>query len=75
MKPQARRERDQQRYRQRDEPARYEQALTADPLGEAAGGEVRDRLRDPERSDEAHDHRCGRELEILLADQRQDAAL
>jgi hypothetical protein len=64
---------DQQRHRQRDQPADDEETLPADPLGDVAGGEVRERLGEAERDDEGEDRRVRAQGEVLLPDQREDA--
>ena len=53
----------------------HEQPLAPDPVGERAGGEVRERLRDAERDDEGEDRGGRVEAEVLLADERQHASL
>ena len=52
-----------------------EQPLAPDTVGERAGREVRERLRQPEGHDEGEDRGLRRQLEVLLADQRQDRSL
>ena len=44
-------------------------------VGEHAGTEVRERLRDTERDDEGEDRDARLEAELLLADEGQDASL
>jgi hypothetical protein len=66
---------DQQRHRQRDQPADHEQPLAADALGEVAGGEVGERLGGAEGDDEGEDRGTRAKAEVLLADQRQHAPL
>jgi hypothetical protein len=70
-----RREADEQRHRQRECPAQHEQPLASRPLGERAGGEVRQSLGGPERDDEGEDRGLRREPEVALADERKDAPL
>ena len=69
------RESDQERDGQGEQPAEHEQPLAAGAVGERAGGEVHQRLGDAEGDDEGEDRRLRAEPEVLLADQRQDAAL
>src|SRR5439155_11821564 len=56
-------------------PAEHEQALAADPVGERTGDEIGQRLRHAEADDEGEHRRIGREVEVVLADQRQNAPL
>ena len=70
-----RREADEQRHRQRHEPAEHEQPLAADAVGERAGPEVGDGLREAEGDDEGQDRGGRVEAELALADERQHAAL
>ena len=69
------RERDQERHGQSKQPADDEEALTPDAVGEPAGGEVRERLGDPEGDDEAEDRALRGEVEVALADEREHAPL
>ena len=48
----------EERDRQRHQPADHQQALTADPFREVAGGEVGKCLRSAERDDEGEDRRA-----------------
>ena len=73
--PPGRREPDQQRHRQRDQPADHKQSLAADPFREVAGGEVGQRLRGAEGDHEGEDRRARLKPEVLLADERQHAPL
>ena len=66
---------DQERHGQCEQPAEHEQALAAGAVGERARSEVRERLRQAEGDDEGEDRRLRGEVEVLLADQRQDGAL
>src|SRR6266516_6547516 len=50
-------------------------SLAPEPLGQAAGSQVRERLGRAEGDDESKDRRRRAEAEVLLADQRQHAAL
>ena len=65
----------EQRHRQRHQPTEHQQPLAPDAVGERPGGEVGDRLGQAERDHEGEDGRGRGELEVALADQRQDAAL
>src|SRR5881392_3500290 len=56
-------------------PADHEQPLAPEPLGQPAGSQVRDRLGRAESDDEGKDRRGRAEAEVLLANQRQHAAL
>ncbi len=58
-----------------EQPAGNEQPLPPDTVGERAGCEVRERLRQSERHDEGEDRGLRRQLEVLLADQREDRSL
>ena len=62
-------------HRCRDRPADEQDPLSADPIGEVSGQVVRRRLDDAEHDDERQDGRAGGEVEVLLGDGRQDAAL
>jgi hypothetical protein len=73
--PPARRERDQSGNGKRHEPAEDEEPLPADAPGEAAGGEVRERLGDAEGDDEGEDGALRGEPEVVLPDQREHATL
>src|SRR6266516_2293772 len=50
-------------------------SLAPEPLGQAAGSQVRERLGRAEGDDESKDRRRRAEAEVLLADERQHAAL
>src|SRR5204862_8340244 len=52
-----------------------EQPLAPEPLGQPAGSQVRDRLGRAESDDEGKDRRGRAEAEVLLANQREHAAL
>ena len=56
-----------------NQPARA--AAPPDTVGERAGREVRERLRESERDDEGEDRGLRGQLEVLLADQREDRSL
>ncbi len=71
----ARREGDHRRDRKRQEPAENEEPLATDLVGEHAGTEVREGLRDAERDDEGEDREARLEAELLLADEGQHASL
>ena len=73
IQPQLGRERDQQRHRKGEQPADHEEALAPDAVGEPAGGQVRERLGDPEGDDEAEDRALRGEAEVALADEREHA--
>jgi hypothetical protein len=66
---------DHQRHGQREQPAGDQKTPPADPLGERAGAEVAERLREPESDDERQHRRFRRQPEVLGADQRQCGAL
>ena len=70
-----RRKADEHRDRHGDEPAEYQQPLASDAIGERPGSEVRDRLGETEGHHEGEDRRRRGELEVMLADQREDAPL
>ena len=73
--PPGRGETDQQRHRQRHEPADHEQPFASQPLGQLAGGEVRERLGGAEGNDEGENRRGRAQPEVLLAHERQHTSL
>ena len=73
--PPARGDRKQGTDREREEPAREEKPAPPDPIGQPSRGEVRARLREPERSDEG-EHRGRRaDAELVIPDEGKDASL
>jgi hypothetical protein len=58
-----------------DDPAGDQQTTAAEPVGETAGDEVRDRLRDPEADDERQHRAAGRDAELALRDEREHRTL
>ena len=73
--PPGRRQSDQQRHRQREEPSDHEQPPAAEPLGQASGDEVGERLGQPEGEHEGEDGGRRGEPEVLLAHEREHASL
>jgi hypothetical protein len=71
--PPARSERDEGRNWEGKKPAQDEKALSPRSLGEPAGREVRERLRQPKGDDEGEDRALRGEAKVILADQREDA--
>src|SRR5687767_3766629 len=67
--------RDQDRNWQRNEPPKNEETFSPGPLGKTPGSEVRHRLRDAEGNDEREDGALRGQPEVVLADERKDAAL
>ena len=60
---------------QSEQPPEDEEAATPDPVGQTACGEVGERLRHSEGDDEGENRTRRGEAEVVLADQRKDAAL
>src|SRR5207237_3982836 len=52
-----------------------EQSLPAEPVGHTPGGEVRERLAEPEGDDEREDRRRRAQAELVPADERKHAPL
>ena len=71
----ARRPHQQERHRDGDQPPGDQHVLAAEAVRQPAGAVVRERLRDAEHDDERQHRGARGELELLLGDRRQDAAL
>ncbi len=70
-----RRDDDDQWHRQGEQPAGHEQLFAADPIGEASGEQVGERLDDAERDDEGGGGTGGCQPELLVGQKWQDSAL
>jgi hypothetical protein len=73
--PPGRRVDDQERDGQREEPSGDQDWLPSDPVGDARGQQVEDRLGDAEAHDEGSDGGLRAEAELLLAQERQHRPL
>ncbi len=71
----ARRQHDDDRHRQAEEPAGNEDLLAADAVGEASGEQVGQRLDDAEGDDEGEGDRARGQAELLLGQERHDGPL
>ena len=72
---QRRRPHEEEGHRNGDQPPRHQHVLATQTVRQSAGAVIGERLRHTEHHDERQHGRAGGELELLLRDRRQDAAL